>query len=216
MERLEPPVDHPARVHEAATPHRPRHRSVLRPARHPTPPPQAPPPPPRPPPPPPPPHPNDGDAGPFLHPADPPDEELARGSNSASRAGPRSAGMDTSKPPAVCGSKPSASSESRHAAAAKRAAAAKSRFRGSPLVRTPFRARSRAPSMAGKRSDSSTSLHAAAIGHLVRVSEEPEPRHVRHGVRRQRPATRPPQPLFSVRIQRTARVNCCVPARPFL
>ena len=32
---------------------------------------------------------------------------------------------------------------------------AKSRFRGSPLVRTPLRARSRAPSIAGKRSDSS-------------------------------------------------------------
>src|SRR5919201_7167223 len=71
-----------------------------------------------------------------------------RDSNSACSAGARSAATETSRPPAVCGSYPSATSVSGTSGPSSTCGAAKSRLRGSPLVRTPWRARSSAPSIA--------------------------------------------------------------------
>ena len=93
---------------------------------------------------------------------------------------------------------------------------AKSRFRGSPLVRMPFRARSSAPSIAGKRSDSSRIWTPLRSAISCDVPEEAEAGDVRDGVHRQSTASTSAASLFSVFIQPTARSSCCVPIAPVL
>ena len=105
-------------------------------------------------------------------------ERRARASaKAASSTAPFSAGSETSRPPAVCGSKPSVPSSSGRPSS-RAAPATNSRFRRSPPVRRPRRATASAPGRAGNDAGSRTMRHAASLGHLVRMAEEAEAGHV--------------------------------------
>ena len=97
----------------------------------------------------------------------------------------RSAGIETSSPPAVCGSYASASRAARRAGSRRAARRTRGCVGRRPSALPPPRARARREERERLRVDHDA--HAAPRRELVRVPQQPEAGHVRHRVRLERP-----------------------------